>query len=120
MIYKKVTTGFVIQYYKDDICTRQEFCAGDIVNYGDVDGLFIDPPENEVYQPFDMVQPDKKEEGLDYYVVMIWGCVEPQLYGPYSTPEKQQTEIDRLRAEQGEDENTFFVMNVTKGAKLVF
>ena len=94
--------------------------AGDQVAYEDVDGKSIDPPEKENYQPFDMVQPDNKEKKIDYYVVMMWKCIEPQLYGPYQTPEKQQLEIDRLKKEQGEDDNTFFVMNVTKGAKLEF
>jgi len=119
MIHKKITTGFVIQDYNGKNCVGQEFIAGDQVNYEDVEGKPIIPLEKENYQPFDMVQPGK-EKKIDHYVIWMWQCVTPQLYGPYSTPEKQQTEIDRLRAEQGEDDHTFFVMNVTKGSTVEF
>jgi len=119
MAHKKITNGYVIQDYDGENCVRQEFIAGDQVGYEDVDGEPIDPPEKGNYQPFDMVQPDKEKE-FDYYVIWMWKCIEPQLYGPYSTPDKQQTEIDRLRTEHGEDDHTFFVINVTKGSKLEF
>lgn len=117
MIHKKITTGLVIQNYDEEKCVGQEFITGDQVSYENLDGEPIFPPKNEVYQPFDMVQPI---EEMDYYVMWMWKCIEPQLYGPYQTPDKQQIEIDRLRAEQGEDDHTFFVMNVTKGSKLEF
>jgi len=122
MMHKKITNGFVIQDYKDNVCIRQEFIAGDQVDYETPDGeglvLGIDVDEGN-YQPFDMVQPNKEKE-FDYYVIWMWKCIEPQLYGPYQTPDKQQTEIDRLRTEQGENDHTFFVMNVTKGSTVEF
>ena len=120
MIHKKITTGFVIQNYDGEKCVGQEFIAGDQVDYETPDGeslvLGIDVDEGN-YQPFDMVQPI---EEIDYYVIWMWKCIEPQLYGPYQTPDKQQTEIDRLRTEHGEDDHSFFVMNITKGAVVKF
>ena len=61
---KKITVGFVIQNYNEaGICISQEFIAGDQVDYEDANGNPTDAPENEVYQPFDMVQP-KEEDGF--------------------------------------------------------
>lgn len=57
-MHKKVTVGFVIQTFDDNQeCTNQEFVAGDDVQYEDAEGNSIDPPDNETYQPFDMVHP---------------------------------------------------------------
>jgi hypothetical protein len=114
--YNKTTPGFVTQMFekRDEkfVCVEQSFIAGDPVDREDDRGEPVDVDvRDEVYQPFEMVQPC-----LDYYVVEIWSCVEPVLHGPFGTDDEQQQCIDRLRAEEGEDENTFFVMNVSKGA----
>jgi len=65
--YNKITCGFVIQEYEviDGVptCISQEFVAGD-VDYLDKQGNEITgqvDTVNEVYQPFDMIQP--KREG---------------------------------------------------------
>jgi hypothetical protein len=118
MEYVKDTTGFVRQYYEGEICVSQEFRACEPVEYSTSDGILITPPKDENYQSFDMVQPNNGEKELDYYVIMIWGCVDPQLYGPFSTPEKQHTEISRLKEKHGEDSHTFFMMEVNKGSKI--
>ena len=60
-----------------------------------------------------MTQPD-----MDYYIVGMIGLVEPQLHGPFQTEDEQQQHIDKLRQEEGEHENTFFVLNVSKGAEV--
>lgn len=58
MIWRKVTWGFVIQTYKNDVCVEQEFFAGDQVDYEDDKyGDPIDPPVNEQHYPLDMIQP---------------------------------------------------------------
>jgi hypothetical protein len=58
MIYRKITTGFVIQEFSDDgKPISQEFIAGDEVDYENEDGEAIDMPENDTYLPFEMVQP---------------------------------------------------------------
>lgn len=60
---RKITTGFVIQMYTDDgICTSQEFVAGDEVDWEDDDGEPCDSPDGHIYQSFDMVQPEVKDD----------------------------------------------------------
>ena len=56
--FTKITVGFVTQSYEKNaadkfICTGQEFIAGDQVDYENVDGNTITPPEHD-YQPFNM------------------------------------------------------------------
>ena len=56
--FNKVTTGFVVQKYRRGntgkfTCIHQEFIAGDQVDYKDIDGNAITPPEHD-YQPFNM------------------------------------------------------------------
>jgi len=114
--YRKVTPGFVNQtFQKQDkkfVCVEQEFTAGDPVDRENENAEPVDVDvREEQYEPFTMVQP-----GFDYYVVGLMGCVEPQLHGPFATDDEQQRCIDKLRVEEGEDTNTFYVMNVTKGA----
>ena len=53
----KITNGFVIQTYEGTKCVEQNFVAGDPVDYENVDGDPVDPIKDEIYQPFDMVQP---------------------------------------------------------------
>jgi len=61
-MYKKITTGFVIQTFNDDgNCVEQEFVAGDQVDYEDIDGEPFDA-HSDNYQPFDMVQPSCMEK----------------------------------------------------------
>lgn len=59
--FDKITTGFVIQTFNDaGECIRQEFIAGDQVDY-EFDGYPINvtdmPLKGDEYQPFNMVQP---------------------------------------------------------------
>ena len=63
--FTKITVGFVTQSYEKNsagkfICTGQEFIAGDQVDYEDLDGNTITPPEHE-YQPFNMTLVSKDE-----------------------------------------------------------
>ena len=62
--YNKITTGFVIQTYdtQEDksVCVEQHFVAGHQVDYEDLDcnPIKVDTTK-EVYQPFEMVQPQE-------------------------------------------------------------
>ena len=60
MKLKKYTLGFVVQEYEKQgdllVCVRQEFVAGDQVEWEYWD-LPVPPPENAAYMPFDMQQP---------------------------------------------------------------
>jgi len=56
--FTKITIGFVTQSYKKSvvgkfICTKQEFIAGDDVQFENLKGDSIEAPEHE-YQPFNM------------------------------------------------------------------
>lgn len=55
MTFKKITEGFVIQTYNNGKCVHQEFVAGDQCNYEDEAGNRVDPPKDEEYQPYTMV-----------------------------------------------------------------
>ena len=63
--FTKITVGFVTQSYKKNaagklICIEQEFIAGDSIDYEDLSGNTITPPEHE-YQPFNMTLVSKDE-----------------------------------------------------------
>ena len=62
---------------------------------------------------------EKEQEEKDWYVIQLWGCVEPILHGSYSYDEVN-TEIERLREEEGEYRHTFSLFSVTKGTKIEF
>jgi len=56
--FNKITTGFVVQKYRKDNtgkfrCVHQEFVAGDDVQFENLKGESIEPPEHQ-YQPFNM------------------------------------------------------------------
>ena len=56
----KYTEGYVTQYFQKNAegkfeCVDQNFTAGHEVTYTDVAGSTINPPQDEVRQPFDMV-----------------------------------------------------------------
>ena len=56
--FTKVTTGFVCQKYQQDesgrfVCVHQEFIVGDDVQYENVKGDAVIPPDH-AYQPFNM------------------------------------------------------------------
>ena len=55
--YNKITPGFVVQQFNGTSCIRQEFLAGDQVDFEDLNGEAISTPDNAAYQPFTMVQP---------------------------------------------------------------
>ena len=59
----KRTSGEVQQRFEENkdgdfVCVSQEFVAGDIHDYIDSGGEFVDPPKY-AYQPYDMQQPDE-------------------------------------------------------------
>jgi hypothetical protein len=69
--FNKITTGFVIQKYRKRStgkfrCIHQEFIAGDDVQFENLKGDSIEPPEHE-YQPFNMtlVSRDKTIDRLN-------------------------------------------------------
>ena len=63
---------------------------------------------------------EKIQHGYDYYYLFVWGCVEPQIWGPYSTPDIQQVELNKLKEKEGEDKHIYITFNITRGAEIEF
>jgi len=68
--HRKITNGYVVQVYAGVKCTAQVFVAGNPVDYLDMDDVSLPPDElehyskYEIYQPFDMVQPESVDKLL--------------------------------------------------------
>ena len=119
MEYYKTIIGWVTQGFekKDDkfVCIGQKFTAGDQVEYEDMSGEPIEiDTTKEVYYNLDMVQPDK-----DYYILQMWGLVDPQLFGPFGKDETEKT-IKGLKEKAEAGEHSFILLSVSKGAKIGF
>lgn len=59
-LIKKITDGYVEQIFEDGKCVGQRFVACGDVSWEEGDDYnLIDAPDwaNDVYQPFDMIQP---------------------------------------------------------------
>jgi len=54
---------------------------------------------------------------LDFYVLQMWGLVEPQLNGPYEKIEAD-TELEELVKKDGKGEHSYNILSVTKGAEI--
>lgn len=62
-MYTKITMGMVIQNFDDTgKPISQEFVAGDEVVYENKSGEPISAPDNEIYLPFHMKQPEEMAE----------------------------------------------------------
>jgi len=81
--FTKITVGFVTQSYEKNaagkfICTGQEFIAGDQVDYENIDGNTITPPEHD-YQPFNMSLLSDAEIATNQSMKTKLGFLEAQL-----------------------------------------
>lgn len=54
---------------------------------------------------------------MDYYFVFVWGCVEPELIGPFSSFDEMKAAAAREYRKSGSDENAYFHLSVPQGAK---
>ena len=62
MDYRKHTTGYVTQVFKDGKCVEQHFVAGGHSDYEDYETCEpIEPVGDEVYYPFLMEQPKDEQ-----------------------------------------------------------
>jgi len=119
--YNKITPGFVTQMFekRDEkfICVEQEFKAGDPVDREDEQGEPVDVDvREEVYQPFEMVQP-----GRDYYFLYVFGGVEAEQIGPFPTEQKRDEAMEKHEAGEGrEDYDSYFPFDVTKDSTVEF
>jgi len=109
----KITVGYVVQDYVGANCTGQVFIAGDQVSYENKFGDEVNRPDEEIYQPLEMVQPC-----WDYYFVVVWGCVDPNLHGPYNIAKARDKAMTEMIEQEGEETNAFYRMEATKGSKI--
>lgn len=50
---------------------------------------------------------------MKFYLIMVWGDVEPELMGPFSSPDARDDEARLLRDEHG-DENGIYMLTIDK------
>ena len=55
---------------------------------------------------------------MEYYYIFLWGCVEPELTGPFPDKEMRDLDMGLVRSENGDDTNSYIPFEVTKGAKV--
>jgi hypothetical protein len=118
--YNKITPGFVIQSFekrdKKFICAEQEFMAGDQVDREDEQGEALDVDvREEVYQPFNMVQP-----GWDFYFLYVYAGVDAKKIGPFPTEQERDDAVENHRQEGREDYDSYFPFDVSKSATVHF
>lgn len=54
---------------------------------------------------------------MDYYFVFVWGCVEPELRGPFLSFDEMKAEAAKERREMGDGEHAYFHLSVPCGVK---
>ena len=54
---------------------------------------------------------------MDYYVLFIWGLVDPQLIGPFNNPEDRDTQAQKLYQEN-RGESGYYKLTVPKGVEI--
>jgi len=63
---------------------------------------------------------DEKEE-REHYFVHIWGCVDPQLYGPYATEDKREAALATFKEDEYNEENdSYHLFDAKKGSNVEF
>ena len=54
---------------------------------------------------------------MDYYVLFIWGLVDPQLIGPFANPQDRDKEAQKLYKEN-RGESGYYKLTVPKGVEI--
>ena len=82
--FVKITVGFVCQMYETNaegrfVCTKQEFVAGDQCDCEDTAGSPLKSTPQHVYQPYEMVPPRDKRQGIKYLLYNdVLGSIESE------------------------------------------
>jgi hypothetical protein len=63
------------------------------------------------------VRVTEAEIKYDYYIIFIWGDVDPALMGPYKTEEERDRIAREIRKEEGE-EHGIYQLDVDKGTEV--
>jgi hypothetical protein len=118
MRINKITTGFVVQTWDTELkkWIAQEFVAGDLTDYEKADGTSVDPSDiwpdiPEPYLPFAMQPPEELRPRLPrFYVLETIGDIEPQLHGPFQSPElRDEQAVQRRRQDPGKHNGLFWL-----------
>jgi hypothetical protein len=56
---------------------------------------------------------------MKYYVLGVWGDVEPRLYGPFDTEEERDSEARRIKKSDELDEGGIYRLGVDNGVLFV-
>jgi hypothetical protein len=126
MRINKITTGLVIQTWDTDAkkWISQEFVAGDRVDYEKADGTPVDaddiwPDMAEPYLPFEMTPPEEVRPGAPrFYVLETIGDIEPQLHGPFPSPELRDERAVELRRQDPGKNNGLFRLDLADSWEL--
>jgi hypothetical protein len=127
MRISKITTGFVIQTW-DAVLKKwisREFVAGDQTDYErDDDGTPVSPNDiwpdmPEPYLPFAMKPPEEIPPSAPrFYVLETIGDIEPQLHGPFPSPEQRDEQAVQLRRQDPGKNNGLFRLDLSANAEL--
>lgn len=108
-LVRKVTNGFIIQDFHVDKdnnaeCVEQTFIGGDDVVY-----------ENEMGEPLDVEDLKEKpcsihvvQPGNEYWILHIWGDVEPEFIGPYKNWDDMIKAAEELKKTDPEQKNGIY------------
>ena len=125
MKINKITTGFVIQTWDTELnkWIAQEFVAGDETNYEKIGGTSVDPNEiwpdvPKPYLPFDMKPPEESQPGAPrFYLLETIDDIEPQIHGPFPSPERRDEQAIQLRRQDPGKRNGLFRLDLSATAE---
>ena len=130
MRINKITTGFVMQTWDTELnkWIAQEFVAGDETNYEKAGGDAADPieprevwpgwPDTEPYLPFDMKPPEESQPSAPrFYLLETIDDIEPQLHGPFPSPERRDEQAIQLRRQDPGKRNGLFRLDLSATAE---
>jgi hypothetical protein len=126
MRINKITTGFVVQTWDTERkqWISQEFVAGDRVDYEKADGTPVDaddiwPDMAEPYLPFEMRPPEEVQASAPrFFVLETIGDIEPQIHGPFPSPELRDEHAVQLRRQDPGKNNGLFQLDLSDAAGL--
>lgn len=55
---------------------------------------------------------------MNYYLIAVWGDVEPEILGPFTTTEERDMEATRFRNEEG-DEHGLYPLDIRGNVEVI-
>ena len=69
------------------------------------------------YHRNDVMKTIEYEDETDFYLLFVWGCVEPEIIGPFSTAYERDEAAVAKRKEEGE-QCGYYRLDTNKDAKV--